>query len=343
MCDAVQVRLARILSVVPLLAAAMLAMPASRADAQSSAELGQRVAALADSMKATQKLLNVERVRQALPLDDSLVVDGVTVLFPGIAIDARNRNAVREGIIDARRSLDERFGAGTSSLLDGDLWSITFPNHAPNAPFERAAFAEGRDPSARTRNGDYSLPLSAGEIEDFMLSRAGRRLMQRNAVLDEFVGVAFSFRDNERQAYVARRLLALSASSVARNCAAGAMSACRTVLNPQARDKWFAPSDSARPNARAVPLGVHGSLARTALDVGGPRFLQAISAPNTSDEPLVILATAAGVTPDSLLRAWSAGLNESGATNAEPTLAFAAAAFFWSGFFLLIATRRRPR
>lgn len=343
MCNAVEVRFPRILSVAPLLAAAMLAMPVSRAEAQSAAELGQRVAALADSMKGTQRLLNAERVRQALPLDDSLVVDGVTVLFPEIAMDERNRDAVREGIIDARRTLDERFGAGTSALLDGDLWSITFPNHAPNAPFERAAFAEGRDPSVRALFGDYSLPLSADDIEDFMLSRAGRRLMQRNAVLDSFVGVNFSFRDNERQAYVARRLLTLSASSVARSCAAGAMSACRTVLNPHAQDEWFAPSDSARPNARAVPRGVNASLARTALDVGGPRFVQAISAPNTSDEPLVVLANAAGVTPDSLLRAWSSALNESGATNAEPTLAFAAAAFFWSGFFLLIATRRRPR
>jgi len=80
-----------------------------------------------------------------------------------------------------------------------------------------------------------------------------------------------------------------------------------------------------------------------ALDVGGARAIDVLSKPNESDNPIIILAEAAGVTPDSLLQTWNARLQDATAQSAHPSLPLAASAVFWCGIFLMAATRRRPR
>jgi hypothetical protein len=310
-------------------------------DAQTSAEVRQRIRVLGDSLKATQARLQAARDRKTLALDDVLVSEGVTVRFPGEAMSERNRNALREGISAARNALEERFGAGSARLLDGSEWLVLFNGVSRNRR-EFVGFVEGRNPTAQL-NRLVSLPLAPSDVERFVLEIAGRKLLQPESVVGTFAGRAFFLTPQDEAFYVARRQLAVSTSSVARRCAKGALGACRTILDPAASADWFATSDTVPRDGRPIPRGVNASLVTVALDLGGARAIDVLSKPNESDNPLTILADAAGVTPDSLLQTWTARLQDATMQSAHPSLPLAASAVFWCGIFLMAATRRRPR
>lgn len=311
------------------------------ADAQTAAEMQQRIRVMSDSLKATQKRLQEAKNRKTLVLDDVLVSEGVTVRFPGAALSERNRNALREGISDAQRTLEDRFGAGSARLLEGGEWHLIFNGVSRNRR-EFVGFVDARNPTAQL-NHLVSLPLAPADVERFLLEIAGRKLLHAESVVGAFAGAAFFLTPPEESFYVARRQLAASTSSVARRCATGALGACRTILDPAASANWFAASDSVPRNGRPIPRGVNASLVTVALDLGGARAIDVLSKPNASDNPIIILAEAAGVTPDSLVQTWNARLQDATEQSAYPSLPFAASAVFWCGIFFMVATRRRPR
>jgi len=311
------------------------------ADAQTAAEMQQRILVMRDSLKATQMRLQEARNRKTLALDDVLVSEGVTVRFPGAQMNERNRNALREGIRAARSTLDDRFGAGSARLVDGSEWLLVFNGVTRNRR-EFVGFVDGRDPTAQL-NHLVSLPLAPADVEGFVLEIAGRKLLHSESVVGAFAGGAFFLTPADEAFYVARRQLAVSASSVARRCATGALGACRTIFDPAASADWFAAPDSVPRDGRPIPRGVNASLVTVALDLGGARAIDVLSKPNESDNPIIILAEAAGVTPDSLLQTWNARLQDATAQSAHPSLPLAASAVFWCGIFLMAATRRRPR
>lgn len=321
-----------------VLALSLLSAPAQ---AQTSAELAARIAVLEDSIKATQALIRAAQVRESLALDDSVVSEGIVILFPAAALSEDDRSALREGIVRANASLAERYGSDATHLLDGEVTSINFQSRTARG-YDVAVFVDGRSSSGAAGRA-LPMPLERGAVERYLLGRAGQRLMRRDPALQAFAGAAFSLIPNEADFYVARRQLAVSRSSVARRCAEESVSACRTLLDIRHPDGRFAPGDSVPRSNVAVPQGVHGSLVVVALELGGAKALNAIGQTDGLDEPVAILAQVAGVTPDSLLRAWGQRLSASGGTSASPSLPFTAAVVGWCGIFLLAATRRRPR
>jgi len=322
-----------------VLALTCLTPCAAALGAQTAAEMSQRIHAMQDSLQATRARYDARRARATLPLNDSIVTDGVTVLFHA-ALAARDRAAVRQGIADARSLLDTRFGAGAAKLVEGTVWSIMsvaqFDGRAPTA-----GFVEGRVPRERSRVA--GMPLRAEDVEDVVLQRAAHRLLDRAPVVAAFTAGTYDFNEQDRPLYIAQKMLALSASSVARRCAAGAIGACRTILDSHAADQWFAATDTVPPNGRAIPPGVKASVLGVALELGGTRVIDALARPQASDDAVAILADAAGVTPDSLLHSWTTQLQAAATETAAPPFPLAATAAFWCGIFLLAATRRRPQ
>lgn len=329
--------IALLLTVVCVCAAAR----STPADAQTAAQVQARIDTMRDSLRLTQRELDVARSRRILVVNDSLVSEGVTVRFPASAVAERDRVAIREGISSAREALDARFGAGAARLVEGSEWLLGFQG-LQEGRTAKVGFVEGRvlagryDRFART-------PLSASEVEDYVLELAGRQLLQRDLVVKAFANGAFSLVPQDRAFYVAQRQLAISPSSVARRCAAGAASACRTILDQNAQAQWFAPTDTIPRNGRAIARGVNASLVTVAMEIGGEGAIDRLAEPDSSADAIVILAHAAGVTPDSLLHAWTARLQEESTQSAHPSMPFALSAVFWCGIFLLAATRRRPQ
>lgn len=309
--------------------------------AQSSTDLARDIAALRDSIKVTQALLNERANRLALTADDSLTADGVTVLFPRAALTASDEEAVRAGLAQAKRDLNARYGAGAERLLDGDFWNVRVAGQR-DGRYDVASLQAGRR-NAVGGGRAIALPVKPEAVKVFALARAGTRLLERDPKLSAFASGSFTFASDEPALHVARFRLAVSNSSVARRCADGVLRACRLVLNPNESDRWFAPGDSVRGNGRPIPKAVHGSLVTVAMELGGARAMNALGESHDLDEPVAILAKAAGITPDSLLVAWDSRLRTASVSRARPALSFAASAVAWWGIFLLAATRRRPR
>ena len=324
-----------------LVAIACLAMPREPLPAQTAAELSQRVAALQDSIRATQARLRAARDRHTLAIDDSIAIEGVTVRFPLRALSERDRSAIRNGIADGRRTLVADHGEAAARLVDGDAWSIVLWSQR-NGRYEAAALVAG-DAGPNAQRSIVSMPLHAADIASFVQGRAGQRLAARDSVITAFIGSGLTLEPQGRAFYMAMRHLATSRSSVARRCADGAIGACRTIFDARAAGEWFGPDDSTPNDGRPFPRWIHGTVVQVALEIGGSRTLEQLSSPAPADDAVSRLAAAAGTTPDSLLMAWSAKLREGTEQNATPSLPLAASAAFWCGIFLLAATRRRPR
>lgn len=314
----------------------------STADAQTAAELRQRISVMADSLKASQRRLEEARDRKAINLDDMLVSDGVTVRFPAAEMSERNRNAVREGIGAARQTLQDRFGTGSARLMDGIEWHLLF-NMVRIGRKHYVGFATPDQNQSRRISNLVPLPIAPSDVERFVLQLAGRKLVPSGSVLGAFTGGAFFLTPEEEAFYVAQRHLAVSASSVARNCAKGALGACRTILDPAEAANWFSVSDTIPRDRRPIPVGVNASLVTVALDLGGARAIDLLAQPRQEGNAVTLLAEAAGVTPDSLLKTWNLRLQNATVESAHPSLPLAASAAFWCGIFLFAATRRRPR
>jgi len=309
--------------------------------AQTAAELTQRVAVMQDSIKATQARLSAARVRHTLAPDDSIVANGVTVRFPSRALSERDRAAIRDGIADGRRTLTEDHGDAAARLLSGDRWNI-FLSAQRNGRYETASLiATTAGPNAQ--RSIISVPLDATDIASFARTRAGQRLATQDSILNAFIGSGLTLHPQERAFYLAMRHLATSRSSVARHCADGRITACRTIFDTGASEQWFAPNDSIPNGGRPFPQWIHGTVVQVALEIGGPRAFERLATPASAEDAVSRLAEAAGTTPDSLLTVWSAKLREGTEANATPSIPLAASAAFWCGIFLLAATRRRPR
>lgn len=324
-----------------VLAAACLLLAPGAMQAQTAAELGARVAALQDSVKAIQTLIREEQARAALPLDDSVMAGGIVIRFPSVALSTSDRDALRDGIAQASSSLASQFGEDATQLLTGEATLLNVRSRT-DGKYEAAVFTEAGT-AANTAGRSVTLPLTSDVVAGYLLERAGRRVMQRDSVLRAFGGTAFSLNPNPSDFYIARRQLAMSRSSIARRCGEGSVPACRTVLDIRYPKRRFAAGDTIPGSNSPFPQGVHGTLLTVALGIGGGNALQAIGTTEGLDEPVAILATVAGVSPDSLLRAWSERLRESGDENVTPSFSFAAAVVGWCGIFLLAATRRRPQ
>ena len=337
--------IARALMIGAVLCVAAPMTARAQARAQGRAELDARIGRMQVSIKATQARLNAVRQRVAVRLDDSLVSDGVTVLFPAAALRERDRDHVRDGIAAARHALDERFGAGASSILDGDLWSVSFPS-STRRTLDIGLLTAGRDPTGR-QGVTIPMPIESARIEQYVLARAGRRLTAMNAGLGVFAAGAVSLEPQPRAYHVAYRQLVVSRSSVARRCATGVVIACRTILDDRAVAQWFDASDTLARGPRPVPRGVNASLVVFTLERGGAKALATLSAPRAAGDsladPIALLADAAGTTPDQLLQAWNATLRAASDQSIAPSMLLVATAAFWSGVFLLVSTRRRPR
>jgi hypothetical protein len=330
------------LKVVTLALVALCAAPTTTTlTAQTTAEVDRQIGQLRDSLKAnTEQLARLRDGRVTVP-DDSIIESGVTVHFPSERLSDRDRAVVREGIGAARARLDTQFGAGASKLVDGTIWRIDYEK-AGAVRRPRALLVEGRN-LGDLRTWSAPLPLGATSVSDFVYELAERQMVRRAPAVGAFAGGAFPLSLPPEAYYVAMKQLTISKSSVARRCAAGVVVACRTILDDNAKDQWYAPSDSGPRGRAPIPRGVHGSLVVTALELGGTRAIDAFGSPSQTGDVVAMLSDAAGIPPDSLIRTWNGRMQLAAKRSAHTSVPFAATAIFWSGLFLFAATRRRPK
>lgn len=308
--------------------------------AQDRAALQREVAALRDSVSRDVATLDSLRAARRVALDDSTTMDGITVRFSRATINDAELDRIRSGIAQGRSQLREMFGADGPSLLDGV--SIQVEHLPPERGFRRTLLRFGPDRSSRTqlttpaaleRNVSRALVLEAASV-----------LVRAHPSLRRFSGGGLYLEadwspDADRVALYA---LARSASTPARRCATGVVTACRAVLDLSDPSGWYADTDTPR-RADPVNEAVRGSLIRYVARRDGPALLSAARSAESSDtDAVALLAKTLDVSPDLLLRDWQASLRESSAQRARPSLGLTSASLIWCGLLLLVATRRRP-
>lgn len=317
------------------------AMPASPALAQDELAVLQRQReALLDSMRATQERLRAAEMAARAVAVDSVRLDGVLLRYDPALLPDRDRQTLAAGIARARRHLADRYGRAVSGVLDGDEWTVAAPARQPRGV--RIVHVTPGSQSPRARGNQFALPLDVSNIERLALQRAGALLTDLNPVLRTFASGAVSFARGFDAPYLARRQLVASGSSPARRCVEGAIVSCRDLLNFEQRSLWYDPADQRPPGVSPMAGAVRASLVLFALESGGDAAVERLSQPPTSSEPLPMLASAAGLSPEAFLAGWVQRLPQRRAPLglSVPLLLSSSA---WALLLAVAATRRRPR
>lgn len=322
------------------LAVAVLPLPAQ---GQSAAELRVRRDSLEQRFAvARAELDHAQNLARAVP-NDSLLLQGSIVRFNTANLDERERRSLARAFDVAAAELEDLFGAGGKSLVEGQVWHVTVVRSSTR----RGAVGLGLEPvddSRRLTTGSLRMPLSIPAVTEIIRDQAGRNLIRSQQRVRNTLGGGFSIDEPIGTHYLAHRHLALHQSSPARRCARGNISACADIFNDAARARWFDDNDSANRDRAPAAGVVRESLLRYAIEVDGPAVLRAFQAPaDSTQEPLPFIAAAVGQVPEQLLRGWQARVAESGAVSVRASPRTILAAVGWFALCGLVATRRRPQ
>lgn len=357
-----------------LLCAPLLGAPRT-AGAQTVEEWRTR-ARIADSITAAaSKRVRELGERRIFTADREIRAGGRRFRYHAEELSSRDSAALALGLERGRDLLRTRHGDAGVALIDPSPWSVATRRSGISAILVIAAERNWAGTQGLLRS-----PVSSAEVENHVLGLAGDRLVSSTPALRMYAGWTALQPDRIQSEEVARRL-ALSWSSAGRRCAAGAIAACRVVLEPfdprAGAERYFEPRDyrdvvaagklpalsdsgffatrrrcldgvdssCVRIIAQVQPpdpfgVEIRGSLLALAIRLGGRDAVARIAAaPN--DPTIPLLARAAGVSEDSLLRTWHAetvGAVANGPADAMPVLLSTVA---WGALLVLAATRRK--
>lgn len=319
-----------LLSLLPVLVSAQQAVP-------TLAQLDADLARMSVDVKAAQARLDAARRSAVLAADDSVVVEGITIHVNRSMIVESDRKSIEAGVRAGLRDLRKR-GGSSARLLDGDVWSIETSAGARDAVWMRPGVG------ARASWGlAVSHPIRSEQVRRFTIQRAGQRVSELHPKVSAFVGTAYTLESPDRVYHVAHRNFVTSSSSVARRCATGALSACATIFDERQREQWYDATDSIRPGRGPVPASARASLLTYAMEINPDTVMQRLLNRRAVGETgVAVLASAAGISEDDLLRGWHHKLTGAGRTRATPDLGTTLSSLLWAGLFLIVAIRRRP-
>ncbi len=293
--------------------------------------------------------------------DDSISVEGATLLFKGATLPNADRRRLQSAFSRAAVDLTRTFGDQGRTLLAGTRWQLSVRSYSG---INTRTFA-GLEPlgaGGTVRSGrsfpQFELPLQESMVTELILRHAGELMLQRHPQLAAWLSSGFAFYGRDAVFSFAARELVIHGSVRGRGCARGVLEDCAIILDPARHDEWFDASESRR---GLVPASenVRASVLQYAIERGGDGFLEALgSAPGASESadgaaargaadaprgmsPVELLARAAKVTPDELLRGWQRELLASGATRAGLSAGRTLTTLAWVLLFAVIATRRR--
>lgn len=316
--------------------------------ARSAAELRALRDSLAQRFNAARAALDTAQILARVVPDTSMQLQGATLHFRAENLAGRERAALARAFDRAAEELDAIFGEGGRALLAGQVWLVTARGTGARGGagigLDALESVDGSNRAERTTTASFTLPLNIDDVVEALLAQAGRVLIAGVPMMQAWMGGGFSIDDPTRIHYFAHRQLALHESSPARRCARGNAAACADIVDPQARARWFDPTDKANFNRVPVSGIVRESLLRYAIEVDGPAVLRAFRAPSgTWTAPVPFIAAAVGQRPDDYLRDWQRTLAQSGAVRVKATPARVLTAVGWFALCGVVAMRRRPQ
>ncbi|MBA3852907.1 MAG: hypothetical protein C0503_00750 [Gemmatimonas sp.] len=326
------------------LAFACLVFTAS-ADAQDIRAIQDSLAAMRERVAdARQQLANAEFRVRALP-NDSLELSGAKVLFNSADVPPAERRRLAKAFARAERELVRDLGDDGRSLLAETRWQIIVSQrpgmferpYVSLVPLYRRTAGASASPSAVLR-----FPIAQGSVSYLVKRGAGERLVIRHASLNNWLGGSLYLRDPADTYYAASRELALRGNGKSRRCVRGDIAECAIILDPARRDEWY---EGESENRRMPPAShaVRESVLHFVLERAGPSLLSTIAAAPDSAEPIALLAQAAGLSREELLRQWQLAISSGGTTRAQVAPRMALSSLLWIVLFGAVAVRRRPR
>lgn len=200
--------------------------------------------------------------RARLVAKDTVRAAGIAVAIFAQDPPAGARDLLAEGLTRGRDALAARWGSGALALIDTLTWQMGVRGQRL-AALQPLWLAAGRGAS-QTTTMELGRQVDPATVERFVVRHAGTRLARVVPAIGEYGGPAVSL-DGEPVIFeVAARELALSWSSVARRCHAGALADCRAILSDPADTArlgtWYDPADyAALATAHTADLAVTDS------------------------------------------------------------------------------------
>ncbi|MBX3173182.1 MAG: hypothetical protein KF709_02115 [Gemmatimonadaceae bacterium] len=331
-----------------LAAAALLWLTASvegAAQSMSLDSLRHATATMGDSVDAARTRWITSVRRGTTVYDDSLVHEGVTLLFGRSSITDESMLRIREGITQGVAALERQLPGAAEILLAGDAWGI----QPSKMSFEFASqredvlrLAPGRDRFARGGR-TLRLPVDTKVVREWVVDRAGQRLADLHPGLRALVGNAAILATDDAVHRTAARSLALSRSSVSRRCITGVTAACSALLSPDDAG-WWDPEERPRIRTLAVLPAVGVSALAFAIEEGGSDFLRAVKARESESLDAVPLIAAALQRPvDDVLTSWLSRLQSARIAATSVPAGLLLSSLLWSVAFAAVVAIRRPR
>lgn len=324
-----------------LLPTALQGQAAASANDQATAlaEVRARVDALRDSVRIAKAAYDRARADITASLTDTLTVGTRRVLIAPHTLSDADIAALREALERHEAELRERFGPSASALLDSIPWQLT------RRPGGRSVSITARADEGAPTVAPFTLPLDREALQRFARSQAGVRARTLHPALPRFVGGELTLTPDSTQIRLAKRSLALGSSSVGRRCALGAVGSCRALLTDAtgdaAKSLWYAADDEAASLRYPYSAHVRSSFGAHALSLGGADAINRLQAADRNADPLSVLATVAGMSPDAVIESWTKALDATDGTARAPMLPITLGTLAWCGLLVVVATRRR--
>ena len=358
--------------------AALSALSAAPAvvGAQSVEEWRERMRIADSAWVASAAFFKTLDERSRLATDREIRAGGRVLRYSSLAMNSRDSAAFAQGFARGRDALRTRFGDAGAALIDSSTWVLS--RRRPSL-LGGVSIEADRGYSVSQRN--FRTPVSRDAVERFVVAEAGSRLVAMTPALHAFAGWFALRPDWVPSEEIARGLATSWASAGRRCALGTitACEAVIDRFDPHsATDRYFEPRDYSavvvggslagiQPDsayfasrrrcfngadsacARLLPLIVpvdpfdketRGSALALAIELGGrDAVARIIASPN--DEPLALLARAAGVSERSLLTTWHARTTAAVSNGPAATFPVVLSTLVWGALLLVAGTRRR--
>lgn len=308
--------------------------------AVSLPEARAKVTAYRDSLQLATKAYRAARGEITAALTDTLRVGRRRVAVAPDALSAADRATLVAALEATDQELEARFGASSAALVDTVPWQVVLR-------------PRGQSVSISARSGEGStaaplgLPLNAMSVQRFALARAGGQLRQLHPSLSAFVRADIALGEDSLALRLARRSLALGASTVGRRCAAGGTVACKAVMTDArgeaAKSLWYASDDPKISVRYPFSAQVRASLVSHAITAAGPDALVRLQSAPPDASALEVLARVAASTPEGLLQGWTEAMLAVPPNVGAPLGPITVSTLAWCGLLFALVIRRRPR
>lgn len=353
---------------------ALHGVPAA-ADAQSVGEWRERLRLADSTWAASAAFFKTLDERTQVATDREIRAGGRVLRYSSLAISSRDSAAFAVGFTRGRDALRARFGDAGAVLIDSSTWVLSRrrPRLLGGVRIEVDNYSGSRR--------DFRTPVSRDAVERFVIAEAGERLVAMTPALHAFAGSFALRPDWVPSEAIARRLATSWAAAGRRCALGTITACAAVIdrFDPlSATDRYFEPRDypavvvggsvpGTQPDstyfasrrrcfngadsacARLLPLIVptdpfdketRGSALTLAIDLGGrDAVARIIASPN--DEPLALLARAAGVSERALLTTWHARTIAAVSNGPAATVPIALSTLAWGALLLFAGTRRR--